>query len=1061
MWEVFSKQVEEEPLSPLLYNDEIPSCISDLTLFLMQKDPNERPSAAEAVSQVFKNYLKDDREEPGETVRLKAYPGKQAVAPPVPVTPVLFAAPLVGRNTVLGQITPKIDLANHGVPTSIMITGEMGMGKTRLLDEIAPKARLKGFTVLRGSSLEIAQFPYSSFMKPLDIIAQRLNSRDIEDRTDILEGRAAVLAMICPRFGEVSDSTKTSILPELDPVKEKFRQFDAIKTVFFNYAKKKQLLLLIDDLHWADSLSVELFNYLARALSVTEDFEKTRLLLIGTCDPSESDRNAPLDSLMTTSDRYLKLDKAYLEGLDEKNVQEIVSIKLGWKTPLKRLVKLISEQSNGNPLYIEEIMQDLIDQEILIKTGDTWNYNEQKIVAMGPARQDDTVGSSMFIIPETIRHMITRRLDQLQKETRLILSQAAVIGSSIAYELLLELIPQDEDHLMDALDEAFKENILKEAKDPKQQKFQFHHPMIQKVLYMMLPSYRRTNLHKKIGRLLETKHGRDNPEVWDILAFHYDRAELPIEAMTFYLMSAKSNLAKYAIGHALECSQRITDLIQRTTLSQEQHFAFLHGALRIKGRCQEITGEYDKAIKNYLELIQVSARSNNTLEEAFGCYYLGGLYLSQGKLQNAYDLFQKTIELLPSKTGDDQTNRTLAINGLAEVLMKKGRYREATELYMKVRSIMLEIENPAGLAMCELNLGMIHYYQGHYDNASEWIYASIDKYEKLGNYPNNISKAYNNLSGIYLALGDTEAALDCGLKSLKTSREIGDIHSISAVQGNLGLFYFEVGQYDEAAESYRESLNICKNLNDQTGVGVSMINLGNLKVELWDQKGAFDAFTEAIQIIQETGERWLSAYAQNGLGELYLHQNNIDAAARCFSEGITVCRDIGLKVLELQCAANLAWLHELEPESAAAPGESCLSLLDEAIQIGDSDAILLIRARLSEIHINNKEFDAARKTASAGLKFAVKRNHKGYQWRFMSAIGRAAYFEGKNEHAYRALKEAADIIFNLCTTVADQYADEYLKHPEVERLLALVFPIAESLGRTSELTGLKELYSQN
>nr|HPQ41678.1 tetratricopeptide repeat protein [bacterium] len=387
--------------------------------------------------------------------------------------------------------------------------------------------------------------------------------------------------------------------------------------------------------------------------------------------------------------------------------------------------------------------------------------------------------------------------------------------------------------------------------------------------------------------------------------------------------------------------------------------------------------------------------------------------------------------------------------------MHQGRYQESIKVFDVVRRKMRKIENMSGVAMCELYLGLCHYYLGDYGKAHELLNTSVDRYKHL-NHQYQAVKALNNIGGIYHATGNMLKAMEYFSQSVEICRKTSDLYSVGAIQGNLGVLYHERGLYNRAAASLEESLSISRKLGDRTGIATSLMNLAALRMDQGELRKPLSMLEEAEKLAEEMGDKYLTVYNLVLQGDLYLLYGDLPSSLDRYEGCRKLAAEIGLRSQEIVAQANIAWIQARQGEIQPAI-EMVLQTVSSAEVQGDSDSILRSRSRLAEIYLLAARYDDARRAAAPGLKLARKRGHITYQWQFAACVGRAWFDQGDYERAFRAFRLVIQVMLALRKQLEQDLSTTFFAQPLVRHLLEDIRETAEILQRSDSWATVKKL----
>jgi len=345
---------------------------------------------------------------------------------------ILTSGSFVGRQRELAELQAALNDALSGRGRLVMLAGEPGIGKTRTAQELASFAETRGTQVLWGRCYEEAGAPpYWPWVQPIRSYSQQ---RAPEQLLAEMGPGAADIAEIVPEIRHKLTNLETP--PSLEPEQARFRLFNSITTFFKNAAHSQPLLLVLDDLHWADKPSLLLLQFLALEMG------RSRLLVVGTYRDVELSRQHPLSETLAQLSREPVFRRELLRGLSREDTGDFVEVAAGLRPP-QGLVESIYLHTEGNPFFMGEVVRLLAEQ--------------------GELREVDIEESPSIRIPEGVLEVIGQRLNRLSEQCNQTLVTAAVIGREFDFRLLIALSDgKTESQLLDAIDEGLEAYLIEE-----------------------------------------------------------------------------------------------------------------------------------------------------------------------------------------------------------------------------------------------------------------------------------------------------------------------------------------------------------------------------------------------------------------------------------------------------------------------------------------------------------------------------------------------------------------------------------------------------------------------
>jgi tetratricopeptide (TPR) repeat protein len=401
--------------------------------------------------------------------------------------------PFVGRDSERERLRDVWRHTQDGARRLVFVLGEPGIGKTRLVAEFARELHEQGAGVLWGRSLEEALAPYQPFVQALQ---HHVRSTPLDELREEVGMGAGELARLLP---ELHARLPLSVSSVEESAGERLRLFEAVSELLTVASAERPILLVLDDLQWADHGTLLLLKHLAL------DSSPAPLLLLGTYRRSEVGRGHPLALTSADVERDHVVERIELAGLDQSEVTTLVGELIGW-VPSTDIARTLYGETEGNPLFLEEVVRHLEHLGL---------NDPERLAAV-----QSTV--SQLGVPARVRELVSRRAQRLSEPTRAALS-AAVIGNEFDSDILTEVLEcEDERALVDALDEAVEGQLLVESGEWLG-RYGFSHALIHQALYEELTLNRRALLHERIATALEALRS-DRPDVHAEIAAHFGRA---------------------------------------------------------------------------------------------------------------------------------------------------------------------------------------------------------------------------------------------------------------------------------------------------------------------------------------------------------------------------------------------------------------------------------------------------------------------------------------------------------------------------------------------------------
>ena len=561
---VISQHLNAPVVPPRTFREGIPPALENAILRCLAKRPADRFGSARELKDALAGVQgASSVSTPGVSAQ------DQSSSDRVALLDQIARGRLIGRRTELAQLRELWLRSQQGQGHMALLSGEPGVGKTRLAHELTVFAHLGGAVVMRGGCYEFeASTPYLPFVEAL---RGWVESQEDDSLRQGLAGTAEDLARLVPEI-----ERRLGPLPPraaLGPHEERLRLFDAFARFLQNLAEGHGALVVLDDLHWADHGSLALLHFVLRNL------RERRVLFLGAYREVELDRAHPLDAALVEWNRERLATRVPLDRLSLDETSTLLATMFGQEQISADFGAALHRETEGNPFFLEEVVKSLIEAGQIYRKGGEWQ------------RQ----GVADLAIPQSIRAAVGRRLGRLSAETTEVLHTAAALGKVFDFSELVAVATSGEDRLLDALDEASAAQLVRPGQG---ESFAFTHDKIREVLHDELNPIRRRRLHQRIAEGLEKLHAARLDDHLEDLAYHFSESTDFQKGLTYSISAAEAAEQVYAHEEALahydrarECAEALERADARGEI--EQGIGVVHGA---RGDFPASLASFDRAI---------------------------------------------------------------------------------------------------------------------------------------------------------------------------------------------------------------------------------------------------------------------------------------------------------------------------------------------------------------------------------------------------------------------------------------------------------------------------------
>jgi DNA-binding SARP family transcriptional activator/Tfp pilus assembly protein PilF len=710
----------------------------------------------------------------------------------------------------------------------ILVQGEVGVGKTRLVNEWL--ATPNDVHILRSRCFEAEQsIPY----QPWNDLFRASMDRGRWQRLGLPDLWLAELAQLLPELHAIFPALPRPAIP--NPQLARGRLGEAIHQWLRALGQQCAICLFLDDLHWMDRASLAVLGYLLRHSAGLP------LMIVGTQRERETD-----PAWNRTQTLLLREGLCHTMTLFRLPFSDVATIAghTGFRAAdpdafLKRLFR----ETEGNPLFVVEVLQTLQGMEI------------------------DPSGH--WPIPPTIKGVIQGRLDRLSTSTRQMLTVAAVIGRSFEHTTLHSVTEQPVDQVLIALDEGIEAGLVIEHDG----RHDFAHDQTRAVLYRSVSQTRRRHLHHRVAEALEAAD-KDKPALHlGLLANHFEAAGEAERARHYVFREAKRAAELYADEDALTWYDRALALsemaspnmppevlpqiipFQQRMVSIVQPVDALGVVYRQQGIVHQRCGRYGIA-RQHFEQALARARERARLDEQSAAHgLLSFLSYLRGDYEALAEHAQTALELA-TEAGEDAL-RADGLRNLGIAAYRRGHYEQAIELYQESLAVSDAIGDEAGMAKCYNNVGFALRTLHRFDEAVASFQQALDLHKATGSIEGRAG-VLANIGSVYARSGDLEEALAHLQRAIALS-DASHAHWITAkAYRTLGSVYLQEGQWDEALASANRARDLAEELGSKEDLGAAFRLLGEIAAA-YPEGGLGDAdlyLKKGLALLEEVGETY-------------------------------------------------------------------------------------------------------------------------------------------------------------------------------------------------------------
>lgn len=898
-----------------------------------------------------------------------------------------IAQRLVGRQAELEVIQAHIDAALGGEGQVLVASGEAGVGKSRLLAELARRfsAAAPNALVLTGNCFEgdraLAYAPL------LDLLRGHI-SNDSDGLQLLLALDPAAFASLLPelqaRWPDVAP------LDGADPQADKQRVFQALLGLFRRLAADRPLLIILEDLHWSDDTSMDFLVQLARAVS------GLRALVAGSFRPEGEHaglRRALIDIERARLGRELQVTALSIDEVDQL-LREIFNQPHSIRPDFLRAIYELTE---GNPFFVEEVVR------ALIAAGDIYQ-------ARGHWTRKDL---AQIRIPRSVQDAVTRRAERLGQPATRVLESAAVIGQRFEFALLGRLTGLDDVELLAALRELIDARLIEEESA---ERLRFRHALIREALYERLLARERRVLHEQVAEALRELHA-DMPEPWLAdLAYHYHAAQRWQEAFQYARAAGERAERLFAPHAAIEQFSRALEAIGQLGSSPPAGLSLRRGC------AYETLGSFPEARQDFQNALEIARAAGDARLEWEALIDLGrsweGLDYERAGLW-----FERAIEL--ARRMDDRHTLGHSLNRVGNWYLNIERVNEARAAHLEALEIFEELGDESGVAATLDYLGTVGDIGGDVAEMRRRYEQAYPMFERFGDLHRLSSTLASMavLSGSFvfdatavIGVASHAEARVWGERGLRLARDIGWRAGEAYALINIGGLDVAMGYIDDAIAHLEASIEIARDIEHGEWLTAGTTILGYLYHYILADDRAVACLEEAADFARRSGSLFFVHGTNGFLIDSLASSGQLERAAAVLSQ---FSPELPMQTVSQRLLwwARANWsLHAGQPEAALDIADRLLRTGLNVRTSGDIPAVAQQRGlaleRLGRLQEALTELEAARLGAVA-LELPNR------LWMLLVDLARVRARLGDGEAARAAAAEARGIIEQIATRIPD------------------------------------------
>ena len=782
--------------------------------------------------------------------------------------------PLVGRERERTALLGAADRALSGHGCTVAVSGRAGVGKTRLIKEIVSHWLAAGGNGYSGEclshGLNVPYLPwtifFTAFFGCLDVDSTEARWQKVEavlaqDAPELLPW----VGVLAPLLGLMAPASSPVLLWEA--AERRRRLFEMTTTLLRTRARRSPLLVLFEDIHWADRSSLDLLDHVAARM------DDVPLLVCLSFRPRDDLELQVLNSLDCTWKD--------LGELEPEHSTELMRTILGahdLKPPMARLTSQVYEKTQGNPLFVEQVCASLIESGVLVRDDDQYQL-------VGDA--------SRVQVPDSLQNLLMARLDRLDPPTRDLLQFASVIGLRFAFDILRGAYPypMTDTEMRERLNHLVRADLARLERPDPELAFLFKHALTYEVVYNCLPFARRRELHARLGDFLEQLYHDHLDEIGGVLARHFAQGQQWGKALYAALIAGTRAQELYARQEALTYYQIAEEYLRHLRLD----VVWLQ-ALRLylnRGRLYHQLGQYTAAEADLQFALGIARTHDDTRAQAEAYNTLAESYWWQSRNDDLLDAARQAYEI--AREGGHTAEMAASTRMMGVTYQTLGKWERAKRYLDEAHRLAVDLRDEPLRATVLNELGINRVSVGELDEALDLFQRCLEIRQRIG-LKDKVASALVNLAQVHQRRGDVAQALAAFQQAIALAREVGSGALPYSLLSQAEAEAY-AGHYDTALQLVKEAREIFAARQDATGLAWVKLRLGrHIYLDQERDDLARPALEEALAAMRASASYEEVVQALIGLSVVALRAGETATARAHLDEARELCH-----------AHSLAW----------------------------------------------------------------------------------------------------------------------------------------------------------
>jgi DNA-binding CsgD family transcriptional regulator len=899
----------------------------------------------------------------------------------------LVSPRLFGRNQEIETIQNALQSTQESNGQCLLISGDAGIGKSRLTAAANERALQEGFLLLNGVCFEQdITLPYGPW---IDALRQFMTRKTPEEIAAILAENASDILKLIPELSIYLNTNQP--VPDLPPEADKRRLFEALLRFFARLANDHPLLIVLEDLHWGDETSLELLHFCARR------FAQSQILLI--CTYRRDQVNPQLKRFLTQMNRERLAIEIHLSPLPRQHIAEMIRAIFEIERPIKLdFLDLIVQLTGGNPFFVEEVLKSLVETGgIYLSNG---NWERRPVVELQ--------------IPTSTRDAVQSRLETLSEESRQLVTLMSVAGRQSSFELLQALTKMEEWELIQRLKELIEAQLVVETA-PDQ--FAFRHELTREAVYSGLMQRERRAQHRMIAETVEEVFAGSLELYQANLALHYQKSGQWEKALQHARNAGERALALYAPREALEHYSQAIEAVQQLSLPPDIN---LH---RARGLASQLVGNFDTALSDFYACLEIARTSNDQPAEWQALLDLA-LLMEGRDYSQAGENNQQALSLARQLNDPAMIGRSLI--RLAIWYTNMNQAQDGAVAIREAYNIFENLDDPHCLALALSAEGNIFMNAGNFQKGSACYLQAMPLFKKVGDLQGQFDCLINLSLGGALDLFYTEPPMISISRArryaegaLEIARQMSSQSDEAIAMIRLAMILRTQGRYGQALELAQNATELAEELDHAEWSSFGWAAQAEIHRDLLNLEIARKDYERSLQRVDQSGNLEIKYTVMANLARVYLDQNQLDLAENLLDDTLPDENQIGTMAQRLiqYGFARLA----LERENPKKTIEILDRLLTSSIELSGQEDLQspYLNYMRGDALRRMKRYPEGRHSLQKARAAAVDLGALPLLWRIHYSLAMLEYCED-TQQAEHEINHAKEIVTRLAEVVPDR-----------------------------------------